>query len=314
MRGLLAVTAMVVAVGSAHADDQPWAAGVTDAQRQTAQHWLDIGNAQFLDKRYADALESYQKAIAAWDHPAIRFNIVRCLIQLERTVEASDNLALALKYGSAPLQEAVYSEALAYQKLLANQIGELEVSCTQPDVQITLDGKRLATCPASSARRLVPGEHQLVATKNGFLTKSLDVIVLGGKHQKVSVALDPLEKAARLERRWPVWVPWVVFGGGAATLALGGALELKARSDIDTFDSQIAHDCAMLACDPNQLSSLDSTARLEGRLAAVTMAAGAASAIAGGVMLYLNRARTVYPTVEVVPHAGGAVISVGGQL
>ena len=80
----------------AHADDQPWAVGVTDARKAGAQKLLEEGNALFLKKDYAQALEKYKAAVGSWDHPAIRFNMVRCLIQLDKPVEASDSLALAL--------------------------------------------------------------------------------------------------------------------------------------------------------------------------------------------------------------------------
>src|SRR3954469_25031644 len=113
--GIAVAVAVIGLAAPAHADTPPWSVGVTDAQKAEAQKNLDAGNALFLDKKYAEALEKYRAAVAAWDHPAIRFNIVRCLIQLDKAVEASDNLKLALKYGSAPLEEAVYTEALSYE-------------------------------------------------------------------------------------------------------------------------------------------------------------------------------------------------------
>ena len=100
-------------------------------KKADAKALLAAGKALFLEHKYAEPLESYKQAIAEWDHPAIRFNIVRCLIQLDRAVEASENLDAALKYGATPLEDTVYAEAIAYQKLLANQTGELEVSCEQ---------------------------------------------------------------------------------------------------------------------------------------------------------------------------------------
>ena len=32
----------------------------------------------------------------SWDHPAIRFNLVRCYVQLGKNVDAAQNLELAL--------------------------------------------------------------------------------------------------------------------------------------------------------------------------------------------------------------------------
>ncbi|MDB4956155.1 MAG: hypothetical protein JWO36_3724, partial [Myxococcales bacterium] len=119
----MASIVLVLALGVStrvHAEDvPPWAAGVSDAHKKSAKTLLDSGNVLFLGHDYVAALEQYKQAVAAWDHPAIRFNIVRCLIQLDRSLDAFDNLQLALKYGAAPLEAAVYNEALAYQKLLA---------------------------------------------------------------------------------------------------------------------------------------------------------------------------------------------------
>jgi hypothetical protein len=298
----------------------PWSVGVTDAKKAEAQKFLDAGNALFLDKKYAEALEKYKSAVGAWDHPAIRFNIVRCLIQLDKPVDASDNLKLALKYGAAPLEEAVYTEALAYDKLLANQIGDLTVTCSQPDVRVTLDGQPLATCPAKESRRVAPGPHQVVATGKGLLTKTVEVVVIGGRAQEVPVKLDPLARAARVEHRWSQWVPWVVFGTGFAVAGIGAVLDLSAVADMDSYDRTVAQNCSVTACaddDPKLagVRDLKSSAETKSNIAVGVMIAGAATIATGAVMLYLNRGRTVYPesveklTPSVTPMPGGATLT-----
>jgi len=321
--------ALVIAVGlagsaaPAHAETPPWSVGVTDAKKAEAQKFLEAGNALFLDKKYAEALEKYKAAVAAWDHPAIRFNIVRCLIQLDRAVDASDNLKQALKYGAAPLEEAVYTEALSYEKLLANQIGDLTVSCSQPDVKVTLDGQPLATCPAKETRRVSPGPHQLVGTKAGLLTKSVEVVVLGGKAQEVPVKLDPLGRAAKIEHRWATWVPWVVFGSGFAIAGIGGLVDLNAVADMDSYDRTIAQNCSAMSCAPDdprlaEVAGIKRDAERKNTIAVGVMIAGAATVATGAVMLYLNRGRTVYPesierfTPSVTPLPGGAALSLTG--
>ncbi len=324
---LVLVGGLTAAAAPAHAETPPWSVGVTDAKKATAQKFLEAGNALFLDRKYAQALEQYKSAVAAWDHPAIRFNIVRCLIQLDRPVDASDNLKLALKYNAAPLEEAVYNEALAYEKLLANQIGDLKVSCAQPDVKITLDGQPLASCPANETRRVAPGPHQLVGTKNGLTTKTVEVIVLGGKTQDVPVKLEPLGRSARIEHRWPTYLPWVVFGAGFAVAGIGGVLDLNAKADMDSYDRTVAQNCSVISCDTKDLNDhrldgvrgLDDDARLKTNIAVSVMIVGGATIATGAVMLYLNRGRTVYPesiekvtpTVTPLP-GGGATISLSG--
>src|SRR5512144_2903101 len=128
-RALAVMAAFAVAPGRAHAES-PWSVGVTEEQKAKSKELLDAGNALLLDKKYVEALDKYTAAVQVWDHPAIRFNMVRCLVQLGRNLEAYEDLEKALKYGQAPLEETVYAEALAYQKLLSTQIGDIKVTCT----------------------------------------------------------------------------------------------------------------------------------------------------------------------------------------
>src|SRR5258706_3322048 len=104
---------IVLACGrTGRADDAtaPWSQGVSAEHKAAAKKLLEAGNVAFLERRYNEALDLYKRAVAEWDHPAIRFNIVRCLIQLDRPVDATENLEAALKYGATPLEDAVYAE------------------------------------------------------------------------------------------------------------------------------------------------------------------------------------------------------------
>jgi len=297
----------------ARADTPPWVAGVSAAQKETAQKALDEGNSLFVERKYAEAMARYNAAIAAWDHPAIRFNIVRCLIQLERPVEAADQLKLALKYGEAPFDEQIYSEALAFQKLLANQISEIEVTCEQPGVQVTLDGQSLIACPGKQSRRLLPGEHEIVGTKQGFIPRTMQLVSHGGKVISAKVRLDPISSAARVEHRWAAWMPWVVFGGGFALAGLGELAHVKAVDDNAQYAKLVAG-CTSPCASSSLDHTLESNATLENRVAIGLYGAGIAAITTGVVLLYLNRGRTVYDsTVEVTSSHGGAAISIRGQ-
>lgn len=325
----LVVGMTVASARVARADGQPWAQGVTDAQKAEAQKHLEEGNALFLKQNYKDALEKYQAAVAAWDHPAIRFNIVRCLIQLDRPVEASDNLQAALKYGAAPLEEAVYNEALAYQKLLANQIAEVEVSCSQEGAKVTLDGKPLIDkCPGKEKRRVDPGQHGVVATKEGFLTLNSQVVIVGGKTETVDMKLVPLAKAARIVHKWPTWIPWVTFGGGLVVAGFGGAFKAQGFSQMSDFDKAVSSRCQTSGCDLSLPANADLQAQKDraqrfDTIGTVVLGVGAAGAVAGVVMLVMNRGKTVYeqpkehpePTarLDYVPTHDGGMMTLSGS-
>lgn len=292
----LVVWIAVLAPAVAHAED-PWAVGVTDAQKAQAQKILEEGNALFYKKDYLPALDKYKAAVAVWDHPSIRFNMVRCEIQLDRAVDASDDLAKALKYGAAPLDEAIYTEALSYQKLLAGQIGDLDVSCDQAGVKVTLDGQALINCPGKEHRRMKPGQHQIVGTKDGFLTKTTDVVVIGAATQDAKVSLVPLGKAAKVVHRYSTWMPWTVFGGGLVLAGFGGLIQYEASQSMSSYDRQVSTNCAGVGCTPTQVEAFANdkhNAERDNKIAIGVMSVGAAGAIVGGVLLYMNRGRTVY--------------------
>jgi tetratricopeptide (TPR) repeat protein len=328
------ILVMVFVVGgmqSASADG--WAAEAakaSSAQKTGAQTKLEAGNQLFLKQQYKEALDAYEAAIKSWDHPAIRFNIVRCLIQLDRPVEATDNLALALKYGAEPLEEAVYNEALNYQKLLAKQIGNLEVTCSQQGAKVTLDGQPLMDCPGSQKRRVAPGAHGVVATKEGFLTKEMRVSVVGGTDEKVDIKLVPLDKAAKVVHKWPTWIPWVVFGGGLTLATFGALIQFEASSKMNDYDQGVGSLCMVTGCNPSMpknqaeqdLVALKSSAENYNKVGVTVISVGVAGAVAGGIMLFMNRGKTVYeepmkpgaPQVGVVPmRDGGGLMTVSGR-
>jgi len=318
---------MFASAGVAQAD-QEWAQGVSDTQKAAAQKKLEEGNGLFIKQNYSEALKAYQAAVAEWDHPAIRFNIVRCYIQLDKPVEASDNLQKALKYGAAPLEEAVYTEALSYQKLLANQIAEIEINCTQDGAKVTLDGETLiAKCPGTEKRRVLAGQHGVITTKEGFLPQNVEVVLVGGKTEKVETKLVPLTKAAKVVHRWPTWIPWVVFGGGAVVAGFGGFFKAQGFSQMSDFDKAVSSRCQTNGCDlatETDLKRMHDRAKTYDNVGTVVLSIGAVGVVAGGVMLVMNRGKTVYeqPTekrggmdarIDYVPHDGGGVLTFSGQ-
>jgi tetratricopeptide (TPR) repeat protein len=318
------------------ASAQPWSQGVSEAQKADAKAKLEEGNALYVAAQYTEALAKYEEALKSWDHPAIRFNVVRCLIQLGRSAEASQNLETALKYGKEPFEEAVYQEALGYQKLLANTTGEIEVKCSQEGAVLKFDRDVLiGKCPGSAKKRVDPGQHSVIATKDGFLTKEMPVIVIGGKQQAVDVKLVPLDKAAKVVHRWPQWIPWVVFGGSLAVVGVGAFLELDAQSQMSDYDNDVANFCGGSGCNldnpmtPDEMKTAKflndekSAAESRDKLAIGVMTVGAVGAAVGGVLLFMNRGRTVYedptgktsgPIVRMSPtRDGGGFVSLTGS-
>jgi hypothetical protein len=325
----LALAAMLLASSIARADEaepvhaapaqpKPWTVGVTQDQKTTAKQHLDAGNGLFVQRKYSEALVQYRQALAAWNHPAIRFNMVRCLVFLEKPLDAYEELEKALQYGAGPFEEAIYSDVLGYQKLLQSQIGTLEISCDQPGVELRLDGDPLPACPGTFVRRVRPSSHQIVGKKTGFVTRTIEIDVYGGKSGSAKMTLDPLSKAARIEHRWKTWKPPAVIIGGVVLAGIGGIFRIAATGDNKDYGKVVLDQCPVTACPENSVNSKLTTAQIENGFAIGLASLGGATIITGSVMLYLNRGRTVYetgekPRLNVAPAPGGGVVSLDGR-
>ena len=136
--------ACVVAVWVTHASAQPatvpdmpsddgvrpWAQGVSETEQEMARALYLEGNAEFIESRFARALAKYREAIQHWDHPAIRFNMAVCLINLDQPVEAREALERSLSYGSTPLGHDAYTQGTTYRKLLDWQLSHVTATCS----------------------------------------------------------------------------------------------------------------------------------------------------------------------------------------
>jgi hypothetical protein len=179
---------------------------------------------------------------------------------------------------------------------------------------VALDG------PGDYTAKLLPGKHQLVASRPGYTTSSRALDLAPGKEHLEQIALE-LEKVKvqrdNYERRWSWWVPWSVEGGAAALALVATGFYVSASNQMKNYDAALKVKC------PNGCSDAEIPSALQGQYnharrnsgVAIGMWVGAgAVAIAGGVMAVLNRpikveSRAVTPSVAVSRDYVGAAIS-----
>lgn len=295
-RFALACSLLLLVATPAHADpERPWAAGVSDADQRNALAFFEAGNALFTESQYAAALARYREALKLWDHPAIRYNAAVSLINLDQPLAALEHLEAALAHGETPLGPENHRQALLYKKLLVAQVAELEVSCAEPNAEVMLDGETLFRAPGRASRRLLPGAHQLIARKPGYLTETRAIDVPAGKLTHEALKLQALSAVPmHTVRRWPVWQPWAVLGGGAVVGLAGVPLLASSRSNYATFDDEVARQCPS-GCSEAELppSARDARDRAEVQngIAVALFAVGGAGVATGVVLLFLNQPR-----------------------
>jgi len=297
---------LVVVAASARADvDKPWAAGVSAEHQKSALDLYNEGAKAFEQAEYKAALEIYTRALVLWDHPAIRYNVAVCLINLDRPVEAYDNLERAMRFGEAPLGPELWKQGQSYQKLLAGRVAEIEVSA-EPGASVSLDGKPVA----GAAQRVLTGDHQIVVEKPRYQTETRSVRLDPGDHLTIKIELKPIAVARTLHRRWARWVPWTVLGGGVVVAGVGVPMLLAAGSSFDRYDAEVAASCphGCKAGDPAtpHIMDLKSHAEFQNTAAVSLFVAGGALAATGFVMVILNQPHLVAPVIG-SDHVGLAI-------
>ena len=289
-------------------EPKPWAKGVSKQDQDEALVLFRQGNKLFADEKHSEAAKKYEQALEHWDHPSIRYNMVECLVNAGRNLEAFNHLEAAMRYGAAPLGPKLFRQAKTYLNILKQGLARVRVICKVPGARVTLDGKPLFTGPGEATRRLQPGLHALVATRRGYITTARQANLPAGKLTAVTLTLVPRKPEVVMERRWERrWVPWAVLGAGAGLALVALPLYLLAAGDYADYQDQFKTLCSDRpagGCDPATLTGADKQTwsdmvDLEGQADAKyyssigLLATGSALAAAGVVLVILNQPRAV---------------------
>jgi hypothetical protein len=276
-------------------DQNEWSKGVSNENKDKARGLLTAGNLAFANDRFKEALDKYQEALKLWDHPAIAFNAVKSLVQLDMSVEAFDMLERSLRFAEAPLGSDIYKEALNYKRLLSNLVAAVEVKCTQ-NIVLTVDGSSVP-CPGKQSFRVKPGRHVIAGSANGYVTLNKIVTLISGSNDTVDVSLVTVAAGIETKTRFATWQPWAVVGAGAVVLGAGVGLKFSASSLNNDYAAAARDKCA-LACTTEELTTgtlgtLDSSWRRRDKIAIATLAVGGVTLVGGAIFLLLNRPYSV---------------------
>ncbi len=282
---------LAAAAPAAKADPKPWAEGVSAENQKAALDLYTEGNKTFekasTGAEYKEALETYTRALALWDHPQIRYNMAVCLINLDRPVEAYDDLERAVRFGQAAIGPDLWKQAQSYQKLLAGRVAEIEVSA-EPGAAVSLDGKPLA----SSQQRVLSGDHQIVVEKPQYQTETRAIRVNGGQKVTIKIELKPIAVAHQLHRRFAKWLPWTVMGAGLAIAAAGAPFMVWSHGDYSDYNKGVETMCSAgctKTTTPAQLTSDLNAAKLANNVGVSAFITGGAILATGFVMLVVNQ-------------------------
>lgn len=170
----------------------------TAAEKETARRLFAEGSELEKQGRFADALETYERASKIAETAGLRFHVAYCLemngklAAALRAYEAADALALQT---DKPDVRAAVAARLEPLKLRVGRV-TLRLDASAKDAAITFDG-----APLSDEERrggtidVDPGVHTVTAEADGFQPFTRSEKISEGQTKVVDVALAPIAKA-----------------------------------------------------------------------------------------------------------------------
>lgn len=276
---------------------------VAAADEKAAEAAFREGNDRLSDGLALKAAESYRKALARWDHPAIHYNLALALINLDQPIEVHEHLTKALQYGPEPLEKDKYDHGKEYLKLVEGQLADVEVQCEKVGAKVSVDGKEVFVAPGKFASKVRVGKHTFFADKEGYNARVETPFVGAGETFRINLKVYTTPELTRYSRKWErAWVPYTVLGAGVAFVAAGGILQALAQRDYDKFDEKVkACDTPTQGCvikDNPEITSVRDSGDSKRTMGFVGYGIGAAAIATGAALAYINRNRPFQITPE----------------
>jgi hypothetical protein len=217
-----------------------------------------------------------------------------CQFNLLQQVAAYENLKKAIEYGAGPLGEDEYRQAMEYYRGLQTQLGFVDLRCDDEGAEVRLDGRLVLTGPGRYDAVLMPGSHQVVASKPGHVPEAREIVISPGERIKVEMRLR-LPERIETERYVPAWAPWAGMGVGMALISTGAYYDWRSSTDLarykENFTAQCPFGCTEVEAPEVIEQGRDSEARK--RTATGLYIGGGAVLVGSAIMVYVNRERVV---------------------
>jgi hypothetical protein len=333
--------ALALSAAGAHAQARAPSADELKAARELFQE----AYRDEQDKRFAQALEKFQRVAAVKESASVRYRIASVLGSLGRLREARDAFrALAGSKTSLPVNEQEIADSAAERaQALDRRIPRVIVQLQEnppPDARVTIDG---APIPASTTARpfeVDPGEHVVQGTAPTAQASETKVVLQEGGEVAVSVVLPPkVGRVKPLPTPTPVSTPlptpepdrlprrdntlaFVALGAGGVLLVTGIVLLGIREGDISDLNKACRPVCP--SENRNELEATRDEAELLGPLGVGFAVAGLLATGAGAYLLFRPLPAAAAPAkgtttstpsgglrIGPTPVRGGAVLGFG---
>lgn len=206
------------------------------------------GNRMLRQERWAEAADRFERALQLRQSPQIVYNLTTALIEIGQLVRATELLRSLENDESTP--NRVQRAAVERREAIEPRIGELTVRVTgdRDGVGLELDGEPLAWAMVDVAVPADPGEHRVIALRDGETLADEAVRVPESDRAEVTLQLpvvpptptetanaaepepEPMPPPPERKSRW--WIGLIV-GVAAVGVAVGLGVGLTRERDAE---------------------------------------------------------------------------------
>src|SRR5690554_1994770 len=162
IRVILASTLLFATFGAASTmGPAPVFAQSADEIEQAKQHFFD-GQKAYQDEDFDAAAESFLAAYELSERAELLYNVGKSYWMAENLLEAQDYLQRYINVmPEANNAEEVIEAIIEIQQELATQMATVQVTASQPKLEVFVADEDTARCKIPCAVSLMPGEHTL---------------------------------------------------------------------------------------------------------------------------------------------------------
>ncbi len=186
---------------------------------------------------FGKALVKFQEAYDASRNPRVLFNVALCERNLNHYARAASRFRQELAEGQGKLSPQETQEIQTTLAALERFISTVEVTVSESDATVLVDGDKVGLSPLSGPQPIDIGQHKVTVDKPGFESKTLVLEVNSGIASKLTFNLEPTLKTAIVDVKITgapgasIWIDGIERGPAPYRGKVNaGAHEIQARA------------------------------------------------------------------------------------
>jgi len=208
----------------------PELALASDESEGQAQRLFDEGRTLLTAGRTAEACERFAASEKLSRAGGTIINLAECWLKLGRTASAYGRFREAAALARAAGKTEIEAMANNRADSIAKDLPMLTIAL-EGDGAITRDGEPVPREAWNTAVPLDPGEHAIVATREGFATWKWRGTIHPAEHLRIAPSFVPMEIAPKKSSSAPLVIGLSTAGAGVVLLAVTGVLAGMAASE-----------------------------------------------------------------------------------